>query len=241
MSRSRQNAPRRRRYAGAGDVRGFGGLEGLPLLPIAIGAGILALYLNRKAITEAGGYLVSTLTGIVDHTLWAKRLYDVIGAELPQLSVSAKATMVAHAAYESGWGQATTAARTANNLFNLTAGSAWRGPVFVQANADLSYNLTECAKKGRTPTQQANGKMACRIDQTWRSYPSINAAVRDYWDFLGPNQNSGRYISARLALENGNVADFGQRLYTAGYFTLPPNEYIATLTSIVGTIKRMIG
>lgn len=46
-------ARRKRRFSGASDVRGFGGLAELPLLPIAVGLGVLAVIMNKDSIVSA--------------------------------------------------------------------------------------------------------------------------------------------------------------------------------------------
>lgn len=195
-------------------------------------------------INTAGQYVLNTLSDVIaQKPVWAKRLYDVISSELPQLPVRSRLIMVAHAAYESGWG-ARPSTELTNNLYNVTAGSWWLGknfPTYRQVNGDLSYAKADCDRQGRPMTVQPNGKLACKVDQIWRKYATVNDCIKDYWDFLGPNQNGGRYASARAALEAGDIATFGQRLYAAGYFTLPPDEYIKTLTSVVNTVSNFVG
>ena len=207
------------------------------------GAGLLFAVLNRKAIvtnvTAAATGVVDTLLGVKDAAVWAQKLNGVIMKELPQLSAKARTIIIAHAAYESGWGQKAAAARGTNNIFNITAGSQWKGPIDVNVNGDLSFGVAECQRLGRPMTMQSNGKPACKIDQKWRKYASVNEAIRDYWSFLG-EQNGGRYLPARNALVAGDVPMFGQMLFTAGYFTLPPAEYVASMTKVVATAARFL-
>lgn len=210
------------------------------LLLGAGGAVLVLLFWKRKAIMTASTEVVETLLGVKDAAVWAQKLYGVIGTELPQLSTQSKALIIAHAAYESGWGQKAAAAKGTNNIFNITAGSSWRGDTYVHIGGDLSFNQAECARLKRIMELQPNGKMACRIDQVWRKYPTVNAAVRDYWDFLGPRQNQGRYVPARQALEAGDIPTFGQRLFAAGYFTLPAADYIASMTKVVSTVGKFL-
>lgn len=173
---------------------------------------------------------------------WAKNLYAAVSQELPQLSVPARILIVAHGGYESGWGTGKTLKRGNNNIFNVTAGSAWKGAVDRAPDADTSYSEPDCQRQGRPMNLvDSKGRKYCAIDQVWRKYNSMNEAVRDYWDFLGPNQNRGRYIIARQALERGDVSGFGMALFQAGYYTLPATEYIASLQAIVQTVKKFIG
>lgn len=173
---------------------------------------------------------------------WANKLYAAVSQELPQLSVPARILIVAHGGYESGWGTGKTLKRGNNNIFNVTAGSAWKGAVDRATDADTSYSEPDCQRQGRPMNLvDSKGRKYCAIDQVWRKYDSMNEAVRDYWDFLGPNQNRGRYIIARQALERGDVSGFGMALFQAGYYTLPATEYIASLQAIVQTVKKFIG
>jgi hypothetical protein len=205
----------------------------------ALGGGALVLL-----VTGGSMAVEQSLLGVKDKALWAARLFAVIGTELPQLSIRAKVLIVAHAAFESGWGQDGAAKRGTNNIFNITAGGEWlkaKKPVLVVANADLSYDAKECARVGRPMSAQPNGKLACKIDQTWRKYPTVNAAIQDYWDFLGPNQNGGRYLPARNALVAGDVTGFAQAAKAAGYFTLPVDEYSAQLAGMLASVAKRLG
>lgn len=155
---------------------------------------------------------------------WVRDMYDAIAAELPQLSPSSRLLVLAHAAYESGWGTA-KAARRGHNVFNITAGSAWTGPAWDDVGGDTEYD--------------AAGNVT-RITQRWRIYGSLREAVADYWRFLGPNANRGRYVNARAALERGDLSDFGVKLYAAGYFTLPPQKYVTQLAAVFELAKVVL-
>lgn len=149
---------------------------------------------------------------VITGTGWTIDMWNAIQAVLPQLSTEAQAIILGHAAYESGFGKARAAVR-GNNVFNITAGSAWSGAKWTDVSGDEDFD--------------ANGKSLGRIDQVWRIYPSLEEAVRDYWAFLGPTQNRGRYAVARAALEAGQLGRFVQELYTAHYFSLVPAKYLA--------------
>lgn len=153
---------------------------------------------------------------------FATDMYAAIGDELPALPLASRLIILAHAVYESGWGTARAAVR-GRNVFNLTAGSAWRGPSWSDVGGDLEYGAA-----GVT-----------RITQQWRIYGSLREAVRDYWSFLGPNANRGRYVKARAQLEAGNVTAFAHELYAAGYYTLPPEKYAAQLSAVLDTVRRI--
>lgn len=156
---------------------------------------------------------------------WAKEVHDAIAAELPGLPLASRMIVLAHAVYESGWGTARAAVR-GFNVFNITAGSAWRGPSWSDVGGDLEYD--------------AAGNVT-RITQQWRIYGSLREAVRDYWTFLGPTANRGRYVKARAQLELGSVTGFARELHAAGYYTLPPDRYAAQLSAVLDTVRRAIG
>lgn len=214
-----------------------------------IGGGAVAaalLFIFRKpvgaAVSSAAKSAYNAVGDLASKAAWAKALYDVIGVELPFLSVGARVLMVAHGGYEGGWGTSKTLRRGNNNVFNITAGSSWKGAVDRATNADTSYNAADCQKQGRPMDKtDSKGRAYCDIDQVWRKYATLNEAVRDYWDFLGPNQNRGRYVVARQALERGDAVGFGQALGAARYYTLPVADYVANLQAIVATAKRFIG
>jgi len=220
---------RRLRYGTLGGGRFFG-VPWWGWLLGATGLGAVILLIAKRK--EVGALL--------DRPAWAKHVFDEITAAIPGLSVKSRLIVLAHAAYESGWGQGNRAAREANNLFNVTAGSAWKGDTLLVPNADLSYNTAECQRLGRPVQLQKNGKMACRIDQVWRKYPSYREALVDYWDFLGPNQNKGRYVTARNALQAGDLTAFGNALYAAGYFTLPAAEYVKTMQGVFTSASKLL-
>lgn len=178
----------------------------------------------------AGGFLFFGLLAFLGRTVyvdlknkaeWAKFVFAEVTALLPQLSVKSRAMIVAHAALESGWGQSRSMNKGTNNLFNITAGSQWKGAKIVDVGGD-----TDAAGKS--------------ITQTWRVYPSYRDAIRDYWDFLGPNQNGGRYLPARQALEASDVGGFVQKLYAARYFELAPDKYLALYSGVVDSVAKRL-
>lgn len=137
---------------------------------------------------------------------------------LASLSKEAREIVIAHAAYESGWG-GTSQARQAFNLFNVTAGSRWTGPVVE--GGDLEYS----------------GGSVKRITQKWRVYDSMNAAVEDYLALLdAPHFKAHGVMDALLA---GDVDRFLSALYAGKYFTLPVAEYARTFRGVLGLVKRV--
>lgn len=169
------------------------------------------IWLALFALFALGGGVATVASAGAAASEWLQDMRAAVAEELPQLGAAARALVVAHAAYESGFGRGRAAVR-GFNVFNITAGSAWTGASWVDVGGDTD----------------GEGN---RITQTWRAYPSLRAAVADYWSFLGPTQNRGRYLSARSALQAGDLEGFARALSAAGYFTLQVDRYIAGLTA----------
>lgn len=161
-----------------------------------------------------------TLANVTDKVQWAKKLFAVVKQELPNIPDVSKLLIVAQAASESGWGRG-RAAVAGNNFWNMTAGSAWRGDKWTDVGGDVD----------------AAGN---KITQVWRKYPSVNAAVRDYWAFIGPTQNGGRYAKAQQALLAGDLPGFVYALHDGGYFEADPAVYTATMTAVINTVRNFV-
>ena len=153
---------------------------------------------------------------------WLLSLEEAVQRELPSLKESAQHLLFAHAAMECGWGTA-KAYRHGYNFGNITAGPAWQGAKWLDVGGDLEYRDDGTIKT---------------IDQWWRAYSTLDDAVADYWDFLGPSQNRGRYVKARNALVNGDAISFAIELSKAGYYTLPAQEYARRLGQVLQIVKR---
>lgn len=156
------------------------------------------------------------------------------------LSVQTSLLIVAHGAYESGWGLA-KAAREGFNFWNLTAGPAWAGEVTL----------------GNDTEYKAGSSTARAIVQRFRKYKDPSLAVLDYVKFL----SSQRYADAKLKLLKGdasfvvdlgvyNYAPDGKTLVNAwmglpyskgGFYTLPIARYVKEYDLVLAEVKRIIG
>lgn len=119
--------------------------------------------------------------------------------------------MVAQAALETGWGRAVLKhadGSSSHNLFNIKAGSSWKGAV-------VELPVTEYAN-GRAYTEKAR----------FRSYPSYAEAFQDYARLL---TTSPRYADV---VGQTDAAGFARSLQDAGYATDP--RYAEKLKSIIG-------
>lgn len=151
---------------------------------------------------------------------WCLRIHGEIFRTLPFLSGAAVNLVLAHLALESGYGAA-RAAQRGHNLGNLTAGPYWLGDKWVDVGGDANSH-------------------GARITQTWRIYDSVAEFLIDYWRFLGPAANSGRYVLARNALERGVHEQFGSLLGRSGYFELAPDEYVRRLGAVLATVTTLL-
>ena len=151
---------------------------------------------------------------------WCLRIHGEIFSALPFLSLSSTQLVLAHLALESGYGTA-RAAQRGHNLGNITAGPYWLGPKWTDVGGDTD-------------------KAGARITQTWRIYDSVSEFLVDYWRFLGPVANGGRYLEARNELESGHGAHFARGLGKAGYYELDPDEYTRRLISVLSTVTRCL-
>jgi hypothetical protein len=130
--------------------------------------------------------------------------------------------ILAHAAYESGWGRTRQAMR-ARNHFNISAGASWRGPTIEGGD-------TEYRPGSSTPA---------RIVQQWRVYASDREALGDYLTLLGAR----RYRPAREALWVGDAESFVRLLgpdrapAVGGYYTLPTAEYLAGFVAELAEVR----
>lgn len=129
------------------------------------------------------------------------------------------ATIVSHAALETGWGRALPQqpdGRTSFNLFGIKAGSRWGGAVAPAS------------------TLEYQGARAERSVEQFRAYESLGAGVADYARLLG---GSPRYAAA---LGTGSdVGAFAGALQRAGYATDP--QYATKLQAIASEVRALLG
>ncbi|MEO6078238.1 MAG: glucosaminidase domain-containing protein [Steroidobacteraceae bacterium] len=125
------------------------------------------------------------------------------------------ATVIAHAALETGWGKSAPVGadgRPSFNLFGIKAGGSWKGDV---ANA-------------ATHEFQAGGMR--KVSADFRSYASPEASLGDYVKLL---QGSPRYAAA---LGTGSdAAAYAKALQDGGYATDP--DYAAKLAAVAARLK----
>lgn len=128
------------------------------------------------------------------------------------------ATIVSHAALETGWGRSLPQqadGRTSYNLFGIKTGSAWGG-----ASAPAS-------------TLEFRGGTMVRSTEQFRAYGSLAEGMADYARLLG---DSPRYAAARNT--GSDVGAFAGALQRAGYATDP--QYADKLRAVAAQVNSML-
>ncbi len=129
------------------------------------------------------------------------------------------ATIVSHAALETGWGRSQPRGADGEpsfNLFGIKAGGGWRG-------AAVSARTVEYAQG-----------VADRVEQPFRAYDSLAAGLADYAELLG---SSPRYAAARNT--GSDVTAFASALQRGGYATDP--SYAAKLQAVAAQVTALVG
>lgn len=157
-----------------------------------------------RRVRESGGGASDTARAFVAE-VWPHALEASRSTGIPP------AFMVAQAALETGWGEKQLRhadGSPSHNLFNIKAGTAWRGDTIDRA-------VTEYAD-GRAYTEAAR----------FRAYSSYAESFRDY---AGLMTRSPRYAGV---LGQTDAGSFARGLQDAGYATDP--QYADKLTRIIG-------
>jgi peptidoglycan hydrolase FlgJ len=149
---------------------------------------------------------------------------DFVKAILPAAKVAGRelgvdpATIVAHAALETGWGKSVPVGadgRPSFNLFGIKAGGSWKG--------ETVNSVTHEFERGRMQEVVAG----------FRSYESPEHSLGDYVKLL---QGSSRY-SAALGT-GSDAAAFAKALQRGGYATDP--DYATKLTAVAARLKSQL-
>lgn len=128
------------------------------------------------------------------------------------------ATIVSHAALETGWGRSLPQradGATSFNLFGIKAAGGWRG---AAATADT--------------IEYEHGRAVTRTEQ-FRAYDSLAESVRDYAQLIAGNP---RYAAARNA--GTDAGAYAAALQRGGYATDP--GYAAKLARVAESVQSML-
>lgn len=136
----------------------------------------------------------------------------------PELGMSSSPTdafVTAHAALSSGYGRAVWDW----NLWGIKAGRTWRGPTWTSET-----------------TEYVGGVIPVRETARWRSYPTPDDAVRDYFRLLSVS----RYRSSIAALRAGDE-QFMYLLGTEGWYTAAPARVSADWQATLSRVRELMG
>lgn len=171
---------------------------------------------------------------------WAKTTFVRVLSKafdaIPALPACARTPLIAMAALESGWGT-TAQAVTANNYWNLSAGSqehgrssTWPEPRPVMIGLD----------------KEPDGKGGWRtVHQYWRVYDSPLEGVEDFLRAM----TWPRYRAAGAALQAGNGELFieylgpdraHQKPPIGGWYTLPTDHYLVGWRSCRAEVEAIL-
>ena len=202
---------------------------------LAGGGALIYLGLKSNGIiepqrAEGASFIMNTFTTTGTKEDFIRGLMSAAAQADSSLTPRTRLLLAVWAAHESGWGK-TKQAKTAFNMWNITAGSAWlNAKKPVQAGNDTEYTPGSAEAK--------------KIRQWWRKYGSLTESVSDMLSFL---KNSG-YVNYREAYQqllrgdvnfvttlgvferapDKTVYRVENRPNTAGFYTMPRSEYLAS-------------
>lgn len=136
--------------------------------------------------------------------LFVERLRAAVMHAAPAFTTKAQQMVVAHAAFETGWGEG-RAFILGNNAFNITRTTHDQRAVVM--GGDLEYGADGKAKK---------------IVQRFAKYDTVEDSVAHYLVFI----DRARYQPSMTFLREGDVEGFLGALSKGGYFTLPLARYV---------------
>ncbi len=160
-----------------------------------------AIYLENKSVDTTAA---EKLQAFETPEQFIQQLYPAAEKIAKEMGVSPKA-IISQAALETGWGKHMISSEASNgkdktnsyNFFGIKADSRWSG--------DKVSVTTHEYRDGKRVTEKAD----------FRSYPSIEAGLKDYSQFL----KAQRYEKAMAA--GTDVEQYAKELQQAGYATDP--------------------
>jgi flagellar protein FlgJ len=128
------------------------------------------------------------------------------------------ATIVSHAALETGWGRSLPQradGASSLNLFGIKAGGGWRGPAATASTVEFEH--------GRPVTRT----------EPFRAYGSLAESVRDYASLIAGNP---RYAAALNA--GADAGAYAAALQRGGYATDP--DYASKLAGVAESVQSLL-
>lgn len=138
--------------------------------------------------------------------------------------------VAAQAALETGWGKAAIG----NNLFGITAGKGWAGPVQVRTTTEYLPDGKQGGmfRRVHSITRCPDGRYKYMADRAFRDYASVRECLADHFAVL----SLPRY---RAAWEwTDDVYRFALEVARAGYCTADPEVYAKSILSISKTLEK---
>lgn len=142
--------------------------------------------------------------------------------------------VTAQAALESGWGKSAIG----NNLFGITKGSSWSGPVELVTTteyfnrSDVSFRQPE---KVLSVTDLGNGRYKYKVKRLFRQYDTVDDCLRDYLAIL----NKPGYADAwPYRLDPDKFVEKIQDAVGSRYATSP--NYVKTMRQMFMSVKKYL-
>ena len=196
-----------RQLAGAGAVAGGGAVQ--PAAAVGAGAVVTATSRTATAGTAPGAREAGRREFVT--ALWP---HAAVVAH--RLGVD-PATIVSHAALETGWGRSLPVGQDGTptyNLFGIKAGQRWGGGAVEAATVEF--------EAGAATTRR----------ERFRAYRSLEEGLQDYAELIG---RSPRYAAARNA--GADAAAYGVALQRGGYATDP--AYAEKLAGVARSVQAI--
>lgn len=142
--------------------------------------------------------------------------------------------VTAQAALESGWGKA----GIGNNLFGITKGSSWNGPVELILTTEyfsrpnVSFKIPESVV---SVTKINEKTYKYKVYRHFRVYDTLEDCLKDHLKILsGPNfVDAWPYRKDPIEFTKRIVDNIGPKYATA-------DNYVPVMTSIIGKVKTLI-
>lgn len=148
---------------------------------------------------------------------FVKHLSAPLRSADPTLASLPRCIVIAHAAFESGWG-GTKIAKEGHNYFSITRLRSSDAPIIESGDKEYKPDGT-----------------VIQISQPFAKYASAEEALVDYFKFI----KKLRYQPAYSHLMAGNLVAFITTLRKGGYFTLPLDQYLAAMSSVLGRVANI--
>lgn len=142
--------------------------------------------------------------------------------------------VTAQAALESGWGKSAIG----NNLFGITKGSTWTGPVELVTTIeyfnrpDVSFKAPE---KVLSVQSLGNGRYKYKVNRLFRQYDTVDECLQDHLTIL---RKPGYADAWPYRNDPDKFVEKIQNAVGARYATSP--DYVDTMKSMFRSVKKYL-